>query len=213
MNKAIVLLLCIVTGGCYTTMTSVFSSYALEPRARMERQQKRYYEASPELLLNSQLSVSFYSTPGRSLKPKLETCEEAMSDELTMIFLTNTDLSLDLTKMEILSDGKRFKVSEYKTYDSEFYVPISDMSLLPLKRTSKSVVDYARRFNLDPIATNKEFDIKLSEMTGVSLLFDGEFSCGENHYEMVFANFNHVTKKEETYRIFFFPWKDSITPH
>jgi hypothetical protein len=209
MNKVILLLLCIVIGGCYTTMTTVFSSYDLAPRDRVERQPKYYYEASPFLPLNDNLSIRFYQTASRSLAPVLKSCEESMSNSLIMIVLTDQALKLDLNQTKIISNGKYFKVNKFKPYGAEYFLSVSESPMLALNQMKGSPSAYAAAFKSDPINTKK---IGIEEMTGVELVFDDNFSCGENNYEMIFSIVDGFNNKM-SHKIYFFPWKSSLTPH
>lgn len=210
MNKFILIGVIFILGGCYTTHTSVYSSYDLIPRERVERQPEYLYENRPYLLLNNNLSVGFYSTAGRSLSPTFESCEESKSNSLTMIVLTVKNFKIDLSKTTILSDGNFFRITGYKTYGSDQYVSVLDVPMLKLNKMDSSVSDFVSKFKINPVGTKS---ISSEQMTGVKLMFDGYFSCGENSYEMTLHVFNEVENSKIPYKIYFFPWKSHLTPH
>lgn len=210
MNNFILIVFIFLLGGCYTTYTSVYSSYDLIPRERVERQPNYLYEDRPYLLLNNNLSVGFYSTAGRSLSPNFESCGESKSNSLTMIVLADKKFKIDLIRTTILSDGNAYRVTSYKTYDSDQYVSVLDVPMLNLNKMGSSVSEFVSKFKIDPVGTKS---ISSEQMTGVKLMFDGYFSCGENSYEMTLHVLNKVENSKTPYKIYFFPWKSHLTPH
>jgi hypothetical protein len=213
MNKLILLLLGLVVGGCYTTMTSVFSSYDLKPRGRVERQPDYLSEERPYLALRDNLLISFNNVPGRSIKPNLETCEQSLDDEISIVLYSDKKYALDLSRVIIRSDNKIYRVSSYRPFYSDIASTVQSGLTIQVAVMSKGFTEFKNTVNHN---LNDAYDLyvgRLIDSAGINLQFDGKFSCGENAYEMDLFFTQIDSGKQEKYTIYFFPWKRSITPH
>ncbi|MBU1620959.1 MAG: hypothetical protein KJ556_11870 [Gammaproteobacteria bacterium] len=213
MNKAIILFLCIVMTGCYTTMTSVFSSYDLKPRERVERQPDYLFEASPHLALGNSLLAKFIRVPGRSLKPNPETCEQSLEDRIDMLLYSDQNYVVDLSQVVIRGDDRKYRVKSYQRYPTKSDVVVQSNPFVQVGFMSSGFSQFKETVNLNFREAYRRFVADKEIIAGTSLQFDGKFSCGENSYEMDLWFIHKDSGKQEKYTIYFFPWKSSLTPH
>ncbi len=213
MNRFVVIFISFILCGCYTTMTSVFSSYDLMPRERTERQPTRLFEASPHLALGDNLLVRFNYVPGRSIKPVAETCEQASGDKIDILVYSNEVYSLDLSKVKIRANNQTYYVKSYKTYDTENDKDVKLSPLVAVGFMSSGFFEFKKTVNDDLNEAYRRYIARRGIVAGTAIRFDGKFSCGENFYEMDLFFVGKDSGRQEKYTVYFFPWKSSITPH
>jgi hypothetical protein len=213
MIRVVVIFLGLIVGGCYTNMTSVFSSYDLKPRERVERQPNYLFEASPHLELGGNILVGFNTVPGRSISPKPETCEQAITDKIDILLYSNSKYLLELSKVEIRAEDKVYHLKSYRTYGNDIDVEVISAPLLPVGFMPDDFSEFKKTVNHIPNQSYDRYVQGRGIVAGTTLKFDGLFSCGENHYEMDLWFLHSDSGKSEKYTINFFPWKSTITPH
>ncbi|HAK16161.1 MAG TPA: hypothetical protein DCM65_07900 [Acinetobacter junii] len=213
MNKIIIIFICLVISGCYTTMTSVFSSYGLNPHEKISRQPSRLFEASPHLALGDNLLVRFIYVPGRAISPNPKTCEQSMQNDIDMLIYSKKKYFLDLSKTSIRVKNRHFHLSYFRKYNSDRFSQVNSGMLTPTGLVTSGFDEFKNSINTNYHESYERYIKGKGVNSGIALQFDGDFSCGENNYEMDLYFINDETKNSEKYTIHFFPWQSSLTPH
>lgn len=210
MTKVLVIVLCALLVGC-TVNTGTGSSYSVKPQVWQKRQPKYFGEVTPMLKLGNHLLVEFIYGPGRLLEPYEESCEQKLTNSMTMVTYSDKDYLIDLSKLVIRTEGKTYRLQQFSTYKMEGMHDVTKNTFRTVAVLEKDFEYIRENINKERIETRRLIPKSISSETILS--FDGKFSCGENYYEMDLWFIDKASGGPERYTVYFFPWTYSYALH